>query len=127
MSLRLALLASVIAVPAVAQEVNIYSYRQPELIQPLLDGFTEATGIATNSAFVDKGMIERLLAERRSMEDGLSDRRSALTECLKELRPDDRTLISNSYAPGAKFKEVAQRLNRSAGALYKSLGRIRRS
>lgn len=63
MSLRLALLASVIAAPAMAQEVNIYSYRQPELIQPLLDGFTETTGVTTNVAFVNKGMIERLLAE----------------------------------------------------------------
>ncbi|MEQ9245996.1 MAG: iron ABC transporter substrate-binding protein, partial [Nitratireductor sp.] len=27
--------------------VNIYSYRQPFLIQPLLDAFTEKTGIET--------------------------------------------------------------------------------
>ena len=29
-------------------EVNIYSYRQPELIQPLMDAFTKETGIKTN-------------------------------------------------------------------------------
>ncbi len=29
-------------------EVNIYSYRQPDLIKPLLDAFTEKTGITTN-------------------------------------------------------------------------------
>lgn len=44
-------------------EVNIYSYRQPELIQPLLDGFTAKTGIATNVLFLDKGLVERLAAE----------------------------------------------------------------
>lgn len=51
------------ALPVLAQEVNIYSHRQPELIQPLLDAFTAETGIAVNVAFVDKGMVERLVAE----------------------------------------------------------------
>jgi iron(III) transport system substrate-binding protein len=51
------------AFPALADEVNIYSHRQPELIQPLLDAFTAETGITTNVAFVDKGMAERLVAE----------------------------------------------------------------
>jgi iron(III) transport system substrate-binding protein len=65
MSIRLPLIALLLssALPAIAQEVNIYSHRQPELIQPLLDAFTAETGIATNVAFVDKGMAERLAAE----------------------------------------------------------------
>jgi len=46
-----------------AEEVNVYSHRQPELIQPLVDAFTAETGIAVNVAFVDKGMAERLVAE----------------------------------------------------------------
>lgn len=57
----LALLAC--SVPALAQEVNVYSHRQPELIQPLVDAFTAETGIKVNVAFVDKGMAERLQAE----------------------------------------------------------------
>ena len=56
--------------PALGNEVNIYSYRQPELIQPLLDAFTDATGIETNVAYVDKGLVDRLKAEgRRSPAD----------------------------------------------------------
>ncbi|WP_226780844.1 Fe(3+) ABC transporter substrate-binding protein [Oceaniglobus trochenteri] len=51
-----------LAAPALA-DVNIYSHRQPELIQPLLDGFTEKTGIKTNAAYIDKGLVERLKAE----------------------------------------------------------------
>lgn len=51
------------ALPAFADEVNIYSHRQPSLIQPLLDAFTAETGITTNVAFVEKGMVERLVAE----------------------------------------------------------------
>jgi iron(III) transport system substrate-binding protein len=49
--------------PVLAQEINVYSHRQPELIQPLVDAFTAETGIAVNVAFVDKGMAERLVAE----------------------------------------------------------------
>ena len=60
---RLFLLALLIASPVFAEEVNIYSHRQPELIQPLMDQFTAETGIDVNIAFVDKGMVERLKAE----------------------------------------------------------------
>ena len=60
---RLFLLAMLIASPVFAEEVNIYSHRQPELIQPLMDQFTAETGIDVNIAFVDKGMAERLKAE----------------------------------------------------------------
>ncbi len=63
MRLPLIAMLSSAAFPAFAEEVNIYSHRQPELIQPLLDAFTAETGITTNVAFVDKGMTERLTAE----------------------------------------------------------------
>ena len=58
----LALLATAAALPAAA-EVNIYSYRQPELIQPLLDAFNEETGIDTEVVFLEQGLVERLVAE----------------------------------------------------------------
>jgi len=61
--LSLAALAVTTALPALADEINVYSHRQPELIQPLVDAFTADTGIAVNIAFVDKGMAERLQAE----------------------------------------------------------------
>ena len=66
MSFRLTLTALALlgtAVPALADEVNVYSHRQPELIQPLVDAFTAETGINVNVAFVDKGMAERLVSE----------------------------------------------------------------
>ncbi|MFW2587587.1 Fe(3+) ABC transporter substrate-binding protein [Sagittula sp. SSi028] len=58
-----ALTLAAIAAPALAQEVNVYSYRQPELLAPLTDAFTEETGIKVNVAFLEKGMVERLQAE----------------------------------------------------------------
>ena len=45
-----------------ADEINIYSYRQPFLIQPLTDAFTEETGVKVNVAYLRKGMIEKMTA-----------------------------------------------------------------
>ncbi|HSD93316.1 MAG TPA: Fe(3+) ABC transporter substrate-binding protein [Methyloceanibacter sp.] len=47
-------------------EVNIYSYRQPYLIEPLLKEFTQETGIKANVIFAEKGLIERIQAEGRN-------------------------------------------------------------
>ena len=46
-----------------AEEVNVYSYRQPFLVKPLFDKFTENTGIDVNVVFAKKGMAERLARE----------------------------------------------------------------
>jgi len=66
MSLRalpLTMAMAALAAPALADEVNVYSLRQPELIQPLVDAFTAKTGITVNIAHIDKGMVERLQNE----------------------------------------------------------------
>ena len=49
-----------------ADEVNVYSYRQPVLLKPLLDAFTVETGIKTNVLFARKGLGQRLQAEGRN-------------------------------------------------------------
>ena len=46
-----------------AEEVNVYSYRQPELVEPLFNAFTDETGIAVNVVFLKKGLVERLQSE----------------------------------------------------------------
>jgi iron(III) transport system substrate-binding protein len=49
---------------AVAQgAVNIYSYREPGLLDPLLKAFTAKTGITTNVVFASAGLNERMAAE----------------------------------------------------------------
>lgn len=55
--------AAVIAAPAFATEVNVYSYRQPELIEPLAEAFTAETGVDVNVVFLRKGLVERIKAE----------------------------------------------------------------
>ncbi len=55
---------------SVAQEVNVYSFRQPELVEPLFNAFTEETGIKVNVAFLKSGVVEKLEAEgKRSPAD----------------------------------------------------------
>ena len=48
---------------AADNEVNVYTTREPGLIQPLLDTFTKETGIKTNTVFIESGIAERLQAE----------------------------------------------------------------
>ena len=43
-------------------EVNLYSYRQPFLIEPMLEEFTNQTGTNVNVVFAKKGMVEKIKA-----------------------------------------------------------------
>jgi iron(III) transport system substrate-binding protein len=54
------------AVPTLAQEVNIYTTREPGLIQPILDAFTAKTDITVNTVYLQDGLIERVAAEGES-------------------------------------------------------------
>ena len=59
----LALVVSLVSAPAhTAGEVNLYSYRQPFLIEPMLDEFTKQTGVEVNVVFAKKGMVEKIKA-----------------------------------------------------------------
>ncbi|WP_444944834.1 Fe(3+) ABC transporter substrate-binding protein [Microbulbifer sp. ZKSA006] len=49
-----------------AEQVNIYSYRQPFLIEPILKEFTETTGIEAKVVYASKGLNERLQREGRN-------------------------------------------------------------
>ncbi|HYN38122.1 MAG TPA: Fe(3+) ABC transporter substrate-binding protein [Rhodospirillales bacterium] len=46
-----------------AAEVNLYSFRQPQLIQPIIDRFQAESGIKVNVVYAEKGLLERLKAE----------------------------------------------------------------
>lgn len=55
--------ASAPSAQAPSREVNLYTTREPGLIQPLLDGFTRETGIKVNTVFLRDGLLERVKAE----------------------------------------------------------------
>ncbi|PIO97698.1 Fe(3+) ABC transporter substrate-binding protein [Pleomorphomonas carboxyditropha] len=49
-----------------AADVNIYTTREPGLIQPLIDSFAKATGVAVNTVFLKDGLAERVVTEGES-------------------------------------------------------------
>ncbi|MDA1098882.1 MAG: Fe(3+) ABC transporter substrate-binding protein [Proteobacteria bacterium] len=57
--------AAVVSSPALAAdgEVNLYSSRQPFLMKPLLEAYTQETGVKVNMVYLTKGMLERLKSE----------------------------------------------------------------
>jgi iron(III) transport system substrate-binding protein len=62
---RAALYAAFLTLPSIslAQEVNLYTSREPALIRPVLEAFTRDTGIKVNAVFATNGLEERILAE----------------------------------------------------------------
>ena len=59
----IAISSMTLSVVSAAEKVNIYSYRQPKLIDPLLKAFTAKTGIETNIIYANAGLEERIQAE----------------------------------------------------------------
>ncbi|WP_233558160.1 extracellular solute-binding protein [Alginatibacterium sediminis] len=56
-------LAATLSLPSMAQEeVNLYSYRQQSLLQPLIDAFTAESGIAVNVVHAEKGIAQKIQA-----------------------------------------------------------------
>lgn len=71
MKLHLLISASVLSlvvgtIAIAAESVNVYSYRQPFLIEPMFDAFTKDTGIEVNTVFAKKGLVERLKNEGKN-------------------------------------------------------------
>ena len=60
------LLLSLSFTKVIGAEVNIYSHRQPFLINPFLEKFTAETGIKTNVVYATKGLAQRLKAEGKN-------------------------------------------------------------
>jgi iron(III) transport system substrate-binding protein len=56
-------LATGMSAQAQSRELNIYTTREPGLIQPILDDFTTDTGIKVNVVFLRDGLLERVKAE----------------------------------------------------------------
>ena len=52
-----------VAGAALADELNLYTTREPKLVEPLLEAFTEETGVEVNTIFLKDGMPERVEQE----------------------------------------------------------------
>ncbi len=58
-----ALTSCLLAGPAFAQSVNLYTTREPALLNPVIEAFTKDTGIKVNAVFLKDGLQERIKAE----------------------------------------------------------------
>ena len=50
----------------VAGTLNIYTYRQPVLLKPILDAYTAKTGTDFQTVYAPKGLVQRLQSEGRN-------------------------------------------------------------
>ncbi|MDS9469953.1 Fe(3+) ABC transporter substrate-binding protein [Paracoccus sp. MBLB3053] len=51
---------------AFAQELNLYTSREPGLVEPLLEAFTASSGVKVNTIFLKDGLAERVASEGES-------------------------------------------------------------
>lgn len=81
----------------------------------------------SNKLVFSDDILESLAIESEEQQDDLDLRRSALRECIKKLRPEDRELIETRYAPGSSGRDLAEDLGRPSNSVYQSIGRIRKT
>ena len=58
-----ALTSCMLTAPAFAQSVNLYTTREPALLNPVIEAFTKDTGVKVNAVFLKDGLQERIKAE----------------------------------------------------------------
>jgi RNA polymerase sigma-70 factor (ECF subfamily) len=68
--------------------------------------------------------IEYLVLAAMPISEEISERRAALTSCLKKLPDTDHDLIRRRYFDGLSVDEIAQLVGRSTHAIYRELGRV---
>jgi RNA polymerase sigma-70 factor (ECF subfamily) len=75
---------------------------------------------------LDDAVLEMLAEQAAHEEINPNLTMEALSTCLEQLSERDRLLISKRYQPNISVKDLADELGRSANALSKLLGKIRR-
>jgi len=85
---------------ALAESVNVYSFRQPFLIQPILTEFTKQTGIKSKVIFAKKGLIQRLQREGK-----LSPADVVLTSNFSKLLELKDKGLTQQYAAGGDVQD----------------------
>ena len=62
-TLASALIAPVSFSALASDDLTLYTTREPGLIQPLLDSWTQSSGIKVNTVYIKDGMLERVKDE----------------------------------------------------------------
>jgi RNA polymerase sigma-70 factor, ECF subfamily len=83
--------------------------------------------VSRNRLFFDHSLVELIAQEFEAQSAMADERREALRECVASLEPRQSELLARCYAEGAKIKDVAEHLDRSAASIHKALQRVRLS
>lgn len=111
-----------------AGEVNVYSYRQPFLINPILKKFTQNTGIKVNVMYASKGMLEKIKATPGASDAVLTSDIGSLNDMTEAgvLQPiKSTTLEKNIPAPFRHPKGFWFGLSKRARVLFVSKDRVK--
>ena len=94
-----------------AQEVNVYSNRQDELIKPIIQQFEKETGIKVNVVFAKEGLNERLEREGKLSPADLmlTVDISRLTELVDKdlVQPVDSKTLQENIPPSIAIRTTA--------------------
>jgi RNA polymerase sigma-70 factor (ECF subfamily) len=74
-----------------------------------------------------EGLIEDIARDADALQAELDPRRSALTQCLKQMKERDRKIIDLFYGSRTKAELVAEQLGKSVHTIYKALKTIRKA
>jgi RNA polymerase sigma-70 factor (ECF subfamily) len=77
--------------------------------------------------FSDNLALILIEAHDEMVDDPLEERRVALAECMKKLRPTDQELLDTCYGHSVRIPDVAHDRGRSSQSIHNSLRRIRRT
>ncbi len=114
---------------AQSSDVNIYSFREPELINPLIEAFAAKTGIKAHVIFAKEGLIERVAAEgQNSPADVLLTNEFGLLVQAKAAgitQPVASDVLTKALAPNLRDSENHWfALTRRARVVYASKERV---
>jgi RNA polymerase sigma-70 factor, ECF subfamily len=123
----------------VLQEANLVLWRKFDQYQPQTNFFAWACQIiryevlkyrekrARAAQLLDPDVFERLAEVAISQVEHVDEsHRRALVDCMEQLSDGDRDLMHRRYREAMEVRMIAAAMNRSANAVSKSLGRIRR-
>jgi iron(III) transport system substrate-binding protein len=110
-------------------DVNIYSFREPELINPLIEAFAAKTGIKAHVIFAKEGLIERVAAEgQNSPADVLLTNEFGLLIQAKAAgvtQPVTSDVLTKALAPNLRDSDNRWfALTRRARVIYASKERV---
>ncbi|MEM1296857.1 MAG: sigma-70 family RNA polymerase sigma factor [Verrucomicrobiota bacterium] len=124
----------------ILQECKLVMWRQYAKFEPGTNFLAWARKIALHqilnyrrsekrrsNSVVDRDFVEAIAAEIEKRSDDLERRSEALRFCLRKLPLVQRQAIVWRYFEDAEIGEIAEKSNRSEGATYRLLSRIRQT